>query len=127
MNRGTFTRSEPACADGLPSAEGRVSDRVNSSDTAILLRDHADDIPVALADISSEGIMFQSREKLWNGSLIWLQVPGLGLISATVVWSGSGRVGCRLTHRLNWRTLQKYRLADTSRSSEARPRRLFRR
>lgn len=104
----------------------RRSERVRTRDLVRLMRDGKPDIQVQLIDVSAEGFLLECEELLTAGSTIWIEMPSVRLVSAKVIWQKNGRVGGEFSHRLKWRTLQRFRLVDDTRSSRAaRPGRIF--
>jgi hypothetical protein len=100
----------------------RRSERVSTCQTVRLLRDGAADIEVDLIDVSAEGFLLRCDEPLLADSLVWLQIEDFPLVSGRVKWRSEGKVGGEFSHRLNWRSLQRFRLADANRGIRAQPR-----
>ena len=53
-----------------------------------------DAIDVVVHDISAHGFLAQSAAKLPVGSEVWLELAGIGRVSAKVRWRGSSTMGC---------------------------------
>jgi hypothetical protein len=87
-----------------------------------MLRDGAPDLEVDLVDVSAEGFLLRCDEPAAAGALVWLQIGDLPLVSGRVKWRSDGKLGGEFIHRLNWRSLQRFRLADAGRGIRAQPR-----
>jgi transposase len=48
-------------------------------------------------NLSIDGFMAETDGCFTTGSYIWIKLPGVGPISAKVIWSRGGRVGGRFT------------------------------
>jgi hypothetical protein len=51
-------------------------------------------IDVVVHDISAHGFLAQTAAKLPVGSEVWLELGGIGRVSAKVRWRGSSTMGC---------------------------------
>ena len=56
--------------------------------------DAAEAIDVVVHDISAHGFLAQTAAKLPVGSEVWLELAGIGRVSAKVRWRGSSTMGC---------------------------------
>ena len=70
-----------------PRTEVRLSGQVGSEarETAF----------VVLRDISTDGFSFRCFEYFAPGARIWLDLPGVGVRQAEVIWEDVARTGCR--------------------------------
>lgn len=93
----------------------RRSERVRTAEVARLLTDAGAGLEVRLLDISAEGFLIECDEPFAPGSVIWLEIASLPLVSGTVVWQQGRKVGGEFTHRLKWRSLHRFQLADQTR------------
>ena len=48
-----------------------------------------------VADLSESGFRVESHYLMPNGAQVWLTLPGLAAIPATVAWSSGNSLGCR--------------------------------
>jgi len=46
-----------------------------------------------LINLSSRGFMARVNEEIGEGTRVWLTLPGIGRVSALVVWARGGRLG----------------------------------
>lgn len=105
----------PFSYDHFDRGAARRSERVKAGGSVRLLQEGRPDLQVELVDVSAEGFLIACDQPLAIGSAIWIDIPSVRLISGRVVWQKDGRVGGEFSHRLKWRALQRFRLADESR------------
>ncbi|MCA1748818.1 MAG: PilZ domain-containing protein [Sphingomonadales bacterium] len=82
-----------------PRTEVRLSSQVKS--------DRPDTAYVVLRDISTEGFSIRSFEYFAPGTPIWLDLKGVGVKQAEVIWEEAARTGCRFETPLTDAELQR--------------------
>jgi hypothetical protein len=78
----------------LVNAEGRQTERNKLRLEASLGQADASAIDVVVHDLSARGFLAQTAATLPIGSEVWLELAGVGRISARVRWRGSSTIGC---------------------------------
>lgn len=79
-----------------PAAETRRSSRITVNFSGIRLRQMGGrNATTELCDLSSTGFCAQSPSHLRTGQRIWLTLPELRPLMATVIWNSGSRVGCQ--------------------------------
>ena len=69
---------------------------------AATLRDRASNkFNVHLLDLSTTGFRAEAHPSLDPGALVWLTIPGMQGMEATVMWRKRDIVGCRFNHPLH--------------------------
>jgi len=79
----------------------RKSPRAPVSLDAKLGRGGLDRTACRVTDLSREGARISSYSSLKKDSVIWLTLPGVGLVAATVRWADDYHAGCQFTDPLN--------------------------
>ena len=82
------------------STKQRAAERVAIAVHATLRREGEEDVPVAVANLSSSGCNISCDAFLAIGSPVTVSIPGAGDIAATVAWQLSGRAGLEFTQQL---------------------------
>lgn len=91
LNRVSFVRQD----DGL-AAEARRSPRITVNFSDVPLRQMGGrNMPTSLCDLSATGFCVDWPSDLRAGQRIWLTLPELRPLMATVVWNSGKKVGCR--------------------------------
>ncbi|URW76602.1 PilZ domain-containing protein [Sphingomonas donggukensis] len=54
-----------------------------------------------VTDLSIHGARLQTYSAMKKGSMIWLTLPGIGPVAATVRWSDDFEAGCEFRHPLD--------------------------
>jgi hypothetical protein len=79
----------------LGDVAGRQAERSRLMlDGSLGASDAAEAIDVVVHDISAHGFLAQTAAKLPVGSEVWLELAGIGRVSAKVRWRGSSTMGC---------------------------------
>lgn len=78
----------------LANAGGRQAERNKLRLDASLGQADAAAIDVVVHDLSAHGFLAQTAATLPIGSEVWLELAGVGRISARVRWRGSSTIGC---------------------------------
>jgi hypothetical protein len=74
--------------------EGRRAEPRVDTRSAITLRPQGSaGAEAELINISSRGFMAETDADLAPGTRVWLRLPGIGRINATVIWSDGDRLG----------------------------------
>lgn len=69
---------------------------------AATLRDRSSNkFSVHLLDLSTTGFRAEAHPSLDPGAIVWLTIPGLQGLEATVMWRQRLVVGCRFNHPLH--------------------------
>ncbi len=89
---------EPAV--GISSGPSRSTRAPVSLDVQIG-RDGLDRALCKVTDISLDGARLQTYSSLKKGSMIWLTLPVLGQVAATIVWADDFEAGCRFQNSLD--------------------------
>ncbi len=63
-------------------------------DASLGAGDVSESIDVVVHDISAHGFLAQATAKLPVGSEVWLELAGIGRVTAKVRWRGSSTMGC---------------------------------
>jgi hypothetical protein len=79
----------------------RRSPRVNVEVNAGLRQRGASGVSVRVLDLSPEGFRASTHLELSNGSEVWLRLPGLEPLHATVAWSTGHFIGCSFERPLH--------------------------
>lgn len=79
----------------------RKSPRVNVEVAAGLRQRGASGVSVRVLDLSPEGFRASTHLELSKGSEVWLRLPGLEPLHATVAWSTGHFVGCAFERPLH--------------------------
>jgi len=87
---------EPALSNGR-----RRSPRAPVSLDARLGRGGLDRALCKVTDISLHGARLHTYSSLRKGSMIWLTLPRLGQIAATIMWADDFEAGCQFQHPLD--------------------------
>jgi len=87
---------EPAISTGR-----RRSPRAPVSLDARVGRGGYDRALCKVTDISLHGARLQTYSALKKGSMIWLTLPRLGQVAATIVWADDFEAGCQFYESLN--------------------------
>ncbi len=91
LTRPAFLRAD----DGL-AAEARRSPRVTVNFQDVRMRQMGGrSTATELCDLSSTGFCAQWPSDLRAGQRIWLTLPELSPLLATVVWNSGAKIGCR--------------------------------
>lgn len=91
VKRTIFTRSDEGLAD-----EGRRAPRVTVNFAGVRLRQVGGwSTTTRLCDLSITGFCVQWPADLRAGQRIWLTLPELSPLMATVIWNSGTRVGCK--------------------------------
>lgn len=89
--------SEPDNAGGNNRQRPRAAFR-----TAAVLRDRlSNKFHVHLVDLSTTGFQAEAHPSLDPGAIVWLQMPGLQGLEATVMWRQRAIVGCKFNQPLH--------------------------
>ena len=79
----------------LGDTSGRQAERSRLMlDASLAAGNAAEAIDVVVHDISAHGFLAQASAKLPVGSEVWLELAGIGRVSAKVRWRGSSTMGC---------------------------------
>lgn len=79
----------------LGDVSGRQAERSRLMlDASLGAGDAKDSIDVVVHDISARGFLAQTAARLPVGSEVWLELAGIGRVSAKVRWRGSSTMGC---------------------------------
>jgi hypothetical protein len=79
----------------LGDTSGRQAERSRLMlDASLGAGEAGEAIDVVVHDISAHGFLAQSAAKLPVGSEVWLELAGIGRVSAKVRWRGSSTMGC---------------------------------
>jgi hypothetical protein len=79
----------------LGDAAGRQAERSRLMlDASLGAAEAGGAIDVVVHDISPHGFLAQTAAKLPVGSEVWLELTGVGRVSAKVRWRGSSTMGC---------------------------------
>lgn len=86
-----------------PDDPGGNRDRKRSPfSIAATLRDRASNkFHVTLIDLSATGFKAEAHPSLDPGAIVWLTIPGMQGLEATVMWRRRTIVGCRFNHPLH--------------------------
>jgi hypothetical protein len=104
------------------STKQRAAERVAIEVNATLRREGEEDVPVAVANLSSSGCNISCDAFLAIGSPVIVSIPGAGEIAATVAWQLSGRAGLEFSKQLGMHSMIETMLtALTGPDSEASP------
>jgi len=87
---------EPAVADGR-----RRSPRAPVSLDAKIGRGGLDRALCKITDLSLHGARLHTYSPLKSGSMIWLTLPKLGQVSATIMWADDFVAGCQFHQALD--------------------------
>jgi len=87
---------EPAVADGR-----RRSPRAPVSLDAKIGRGGLDRALCKITDLSLHGARLHTYSPLKSGSMIWLTLPKLGQVSATIMWADEFVAGCQFHQPLD--------------------------
>lgn len=69
---------------------------------AAVLRDRmSNKFHVELVDLSSSGFQAEAHPSLDPGAIVWLAIPGMEGLEATVMWRRRAVVGCRFNQPLH--------------------------
>lgn len=99
-----FEAQATAAAAALPRVEmlepeepkrPRAADRRNVRILATLRRQGESRFNAHVADLSETGFRVESHYLIPTGAQVWLTLPGLAAIPATVAWSSGHCLGCR--------------------------------
>lgn len=113
LKREVFTRTEEGLAD-----EGRRAPRITVNFSDVRVRQMGGrGAPTELHDLSITGFCAQWLSNLQAGQRIWLTLPELSPLLATVVWNSGVKIGCQFDVPLHSAVL--YRLS-TVHSRKAR-------
>lgn len=109
LKRASFVRAD----DGL-ATETRRSTRISVSFSDVRLRQMGGhSAPTELCDLSNTGFCAQWPSDLRAGQKIWLTLPELRPLMATVIWNSGTKVGCQFEVPLHAAVL--YRLTTVHR------------
>src|SRR5689334_5040923 len=79
----------------LGDTSGRLAERSRLVlDGSLGAGNAGESIDVVVHDISAHGFLAQTAAKLPVGSEVWLELAGIGRVSAKVRWRGSSTMGC---------------------------------
>jgi len=79
----------------LGDASGRQAERSRLMlDASLGASGAGEAIDVVVHDISAHGFLAQTAARLPVGSEVWLELAGVGRVSAKVRWRGSSTIGC---------------------------------
>lgn len=107
MRRAVFARDDARLAE-----EGRRAPRIIVQFSHVRLRQMgARSAQTDLHDLSLSGFCAQWLSNLQAGQRIWLTLPELSPLMATVVWNSGTKLGCRFDVPLHTAVL--YRLTST--------------
>ena len=92
-----------APSNALPVQESkpRVAARKAVSIRATLRRQGESKFHANVADLSESGFRVESHYAIPMGAQVWLTLPGLAAIPATVAWSSGQSLGCRFDSPLH--------------------------
>ena len=79
----------------------RKSERIHVQVDAGLRQRGASGVSVRVLDLSPEGFRASTHLELNNGSSVWLRLPGLEPLHATVAWSEGHFIGCAFERPLH--------------------------
>jgi hypothetical protein len=79
----------------------RKSQRIDVEVDAGLRQRGASGVSVRVLDLSPEGFRASTHLELGNGSDVWLRLPGLEPLHATVAWSTGHFIGCAFERPLH--------------------------
>lgn len=81
--------------------DGRERSRA-SFRIAATLRDRASNkFRVYLIDLSATGFQAEAHPSFDPGAIVWLVLPGMQGLEATVIWRRQRVIGCRFNHPLH--------------------------
>ncbi|WP_243406097.1 PilZ domain-containing protein [Sphingosinicella sp. YJ22] len=86
---------------GNQDRKARKSERVAVEVSAGLRQRGASGVSVRVLDLSPEGFRASTHLELNNGVDVWLRLPGLEPLHATVAWSAGHFVGCAFERPLH--------------------------
>lgn len=81
----------PPVVEPTPRKAERKAVKIN----ATLRRQGESKFNATLADLSETGFRVESHYLIPEGAQVWLTLPGLAAIPATVAWSSGHSLGCR--------------------------------
>jgi hypothetical protein len=81
--------------------KARKSERIHVEVPAGLRQRGASGVSVRVLDLSPEGFRASTHLELNNGSSVWLRLPGLEPLHATVAWSEGHFIGCAFERPLH--------------------------
>ncbi|WCM28883.1 PilZ domain-containing protein [Sphingomonas sp. QA11] len=87
---------EPAMSNGR-----RRSPRAPVSLDARIGRGGFDRALCKVTDVSLHGARLHTYSSLRKGSMIWLTLPRLGQVAATIMWADDFEAGCQFQHPLD--------------------------
>ena len=79
----------------------RKSQRIDVEVSAALRQRGASGVSVRVLDLSPEGFRASTHLELGKGSDVWLRLPGLEPLHATVAWSTGHFIGCAFERPLH--------------------------
>jgi len=78
----------------IASQEDRSAPRTKASIPVSLRPSGSKGYQTVVNDLSLSGFSAMSLNRLHNGTLVWLTIPGLESMQAQVIWWEDGMVGC---------------------------------
>lgn len=85
----------------LAAQEDRCAPRTRLSIPAQLRPSGSKGIQTVVHDLSLSGFSCMVVNRLHNGTLVWLTLPGLESLQAQVIWWNSSLVGCAFSQLLS--------------------------
>lgn len=93
-------------AGSAPEQGERISERVPVELDAGLRRRGAHGVSVQILDLSTHGFRAATHLDLYEGSDVWLRLPGLEACQAKVVWVKGYVIGCAFERPLHQAVLE---------------------
>jgi hypothetical protein len=84
-----------------PGMEGRRAARKDVVFGAGLRQRGAHAVTIQVIDLSTDGFRAATHLELFEGSDVWLKLPGLESLHARVVWSRGHMLGCQFVRPLH--------------------------
>ena len=89
-----------------PRRKGRRVERVTVELGAGLRQRGASGVSVQIMDLSTDGFKVATHLELYDGTDVWLRLPGLEPCHARVIWAEGHFVGCAFVRPLHPAVLQ---------------------
>lgn len=81
--------------------ESRRDERKGVRLSAMVRRDSTMRFPVDILDLSVSGFRFHAGANLTVGTRVWLTIPGMQGLEATISWERKGDFGCQFDRLLH--------------------------
>lgn len=79
----------------------RTAERKPVRLAAVVRRNSSTRYPVDILDLSVSGFRFLAVASVPVGTRVWLAIPGMAGLEATVTWERGGQFGCAFDRPLN--------------------------